>query len=507
MLAHIKRLTILLAICLSGILINLDMSIVNLALPTIGESLHVKLSMLQWIVVAYLITASVAFILGGRLMDRHGARIISCLGMLTFLLGSLVSGFAPDGWIIAIGRGIQGIGFGLMVPAIIGISCSQFPVDKKAYAVSLIIVTAGITQCIGPTLGGFIIHWLSWRWIFFINIPVGVFYILIIYSLQRDVILEKNHDKISYGGIILYFLFSFLLIYGTNVLEIHPIDWLPFASAIIFALLFLLVSHRMERKKTASAIPYHLLKNKRYRGVMIIRSLSQMAFFGYLFFMPFWYEGIFGLTPFQGGLNLLYLSAGFGVVALFSAQITRKIGFHANLWIASCLVFASTLVVFFLVDEKQIIWANISIALAGISVAFVVTPSVTYALEAVPPEKMGQATGLFYSATVGIAVPLNVSFTGLIMSACLFVDIFAALRGHHIQLTDHQKTILPKVIGGSLHMQALKQFFTTDIIAIIKIGYKHAMRSAFNVIALFFSLTSIASLIVLHRLPDAEPQE
>lgn len=485
-------------------LINLDMSIVNLALPTIGESLHVKLSMLQWIVVAYLITASVAFILGGRLADRYGAKRISCLGMLAFLLGSLLSGFSIDGWLIAFGRAVQGVGFGLMVPAMIAIACSQFDPDKKAYAVSLIIVTAGITQCIGPTVGGIIIHWLSWRWIFFINVPICILYTCTILSLYKDVVLEKTHEKLGYGGLTFYFGFSLLLIYATEVLEIQPVDWLPFIGAVIFSTLFLIISYRVESKKKTATVPYRLLRNKRYRGIMLIRSVSQVSFFAYLFFMPFWYSGIFHLSAFDSGLNLLYLSAGFGVVALFSAQITRRIGFHRNIWIAACLVFASTLIILFLVDDKNILWSNIGITLAGISVAFVITPTVTLALESVAPETLGQATGLFYSASVGVAVPLNVAITGLIMSTCLSTSIMSALTATGVHLNPAQLYILPKAIGGSMHMSLLEKSFSPHLLTAISSGYRHAMHTAFSLIAAFCTLSAIVGLIVLHKLPDAE---
>lgn len=504
--ARLRRSAILFATCLAGLLINLDMSIVNLALPTIGIVLHVKLSLLQWIVVAYLITASASFVVGGRLTDRYGARYISSCGMLFFLIGSVLCGFAPNGWIIAIGRAVQGIGFGLMVPAIISIACSQFAPQKKAYAIGFIIITAGITQCIGPTVGGMIIHWFSWRWIFLINIPLCILYALIILPLQRDAILEKSHPKLSYGGIFLYFLFSILLICASQLLEIRPIDWLPFFGALVFSVIFLIISHRMERKKEFSTIPYHLLRNKQYRNILVIRSVSQVSFFAYLFFIPFWYQGIFHLTPFESGLNLLYLSAGFGFVALFSGQITHRIGFRRNIWVASCLVFASSFVILMFADETSLIASNIGITLAGISAAFVVTPTVTFALESVSAEEMGQATGLFYSATVGVSTPLNVAIIGLIMSGCLTVNVMAALKTGHVQLNTTQLSLLPHAVGGALRLQLLKETFSLHDITFVIDGYRKGMKLAFSLIAVFCSLMAIVGLIFLYRLPAIKKQ-
>lgn len=501
---NFKRLAVLFAVCLSAALINLDMAIVNLALPTIGLKLHVPLSMLQWIVVAYLITAAVSFIVGGRLTDKYGAKRIGCLGTWMFLLGSVVSGLAIDGWLIAAGRAIQGIGFGLTIPALLGISCSQFPPEKKASAVAVIIIAAGITQCIGPTLGGTIIHWLSWRWIFFINIPICAIFLLLIGLFQKQDTPGKSSPQLTYSGVIAYFFFIFALIYATEILETRPINWSFFSFAIAISAIMLTVSYYLEKRKDAPTVPFYLLKNKRYRSILLIRCFVQTPFFVYLFFMPFLYKGVYHLTAYESGLNLLYLSAGFGVFALFSSQMTRILGFRRCILVGCCLSFASSLIILFFSTPDQVIWVNIGILVAGASSAFIIVATVSNAIESVKPEKMGQATGLFYSATVGVSVPISIAITGVIMAFTLAIGIPKDLHAAGISLDASQLHALATSTTALFHIQTLQKYFSTSQLTLIRASYEHLMSYALSLIAIFTGITALVGALILARLKKKE---
>lgn len=498
--SHIKRYTILFAVALAALLINLDMSVVNLALPTIGLKLHIPLSMLQWIVVIYLISASVAFIIGGRITDQYGGRIVGGIGMGLFLLGSIIAGFALDGWLIALGRAVQGLGFGLTVPAMIFIACNQFAPDKKTYAIGMIVVAAGIVQCVGPTIGGILIHWLNWRWIFLINIPICLVYLLLTLTLCNKHEPEEQHHKLTYGGITLYFLFGFFLIYSTEILETHPADWFYFLIALALCLMFLYFSYRIERKKAVPTIPYFLLRNHRYRNIIMIRCLSQIPFFAYLFFIPFMYHAVYGMSAYTSGLHILFLSGGFGLFALFSAQLVNALGFIRCLIISCILTVISTAIILFLTDTQHLLWIHIALFFAGVSTAFVITPTVSQALDAVPPKDMGQATGLLYSISVGVSVPINVAITAVIMTFSLMGYLFHGMEAS-TTLNANQHNVLSLTSSGVLHPHLLKHYFSPDQISLLKKLFNQGMHLAFQLIAIFCALTSIGSVIILLRTP------
>jgi len=152
----------------------IDATVVGIAIPTIGRDFHATLGTLQWVVTGYTLTLAALLLLGGSLGDRYGRRRIFCVGVVWFALSSAACGFAPDSGFLIVARVVQGVGAALLTPGSLAILQASFSPEDRGSAIGAWSGLGGVASAAGPLLGGYLIAAASWRWIFFINLPVGV---------------------------------------------------------------------------------------------------------------------------------------------------------------------------------------------------------------------------------------------------------------------------------------------------------------------------------------------
>src|SRR5437667_2996175 len=185
------------AVAFGLFMIMLDNTIVNVALPSIERSLHMSISSLEWIVTAYALTFAALLITGGKLGDLYGRRKMFVAGLVVFTLASLACGLAPNAGFLIGARAVQGVGSAIMNPATLGIITATFPPRQRGTAIGIWAGTAAMALAIGPLVGGLLTEKVSWSWIFFINIPVGVAGVLaarIFIDETRDTSRERRLD-------------------------------------------------------------------------------------------------------------------------------------------------------------------------------------------------------------------------------------------------------------------------------------------------------------------------
>src|SRR6187397_1725768 len=191
----------LLAMAVAVVVIANDFSAINVALPTMEGDFHTNVNTIQWVVNAYALTFGVMIVTGGRLADMFGRRRAFFLGTAIFASMSALGGAAQtEAWLIA-SRVLMGIGGALMWPAILGMTYELLPKDKAGLAGGIVIGAAGLGNAMGPLIGGVLTDALSWRWIFFLNVPVSAFAIAVTYALVRVKEPEAGEQRIDYPGI------------------------------------------------------------------------------------------------------------------------------------------------------------------------------------------------------------------------------------------------------------------------------------------------------------------
>ncbi|MEE8296236.1 MAG: MFS transporter, partial [Hyphomicrobium sp.] len=203
----------LVAMSLGVLVIANDFTALSVALPHIEREFKSDVTTVQWIINGYALVFGVLIVTGGRLADMFGRRRIFFLGAAIFAVFSLMGGLAPDVWVLLASRGLMGIGGAMMWPAILGMTYGLLPQSRAAIAGALVLSSAGFGNAIGPLIGGALTDLLSWRWIFYLNLPVAAFAVLVTWWVVPAEEPDETDRRIDYGGVVTVSiaLFSLLL--------------------------------------------------------------------------------------------------------------------------------------------------------------------------------------------------------------------------------------------------------------------------------------------------------
>ena len=306
---------ILSALMLGMLLAALDSTIVSTALPTITADLHGS-NHLSWVVVAYLLASTVSTPLWGKLGDLHGRKVYFQAAIVVFLAGSILCGFATSMVTLIVFRAIQGLGGGgLMIGAQAVIADVVPPRERGRYS-GLFGAVFGAATVIGPLLGGFIVEYWSWRWIFFVNVPFGAIALIVTAAALPNAATRVKH-VIDYAGIVLLTVSSTLLIL---FMSLGGSQWgwaSPTSLGLLVSGLVLLVAFWfVERRSPEPVLSPALFKNRVFASASAIGFVVGFAMFGALTFLPLYFQDVHGVSPTNSGLRLLPMMVG-----LFGASI------------------------------------------------------------------------------------------------------------------------------------------------------------------------------------------
>ena len=333
-LSHREKMEILFAVMLGLFLGALDQTIVGPALPTIVTQLSGN-DYYVWAITIYLLTSTISVPFWGKLSDVYGRKPIFMIGITIFLVGSALSGLSQNMGMLILFRGIQGIGAGALFPVALAIIGDMFTPQERGKYQGLFGAVFGIAFVAGPLIGGLLTENLSWHWIFYVNIPIGIVALFVIQRLLPTVKTKsatRNFDLI--GGAIFTVAMVFLLVGLTNK---QFGDWTDptvggfILVGIIGTLLFIVAESRAKEP----IVPLDLWSGRTYSATMVSVFFAAFAFFGAIVFLPRWFQVVEGFSPTNSGLAALPLMVGLIASSIISGLIVSRTGRYKWLIVGS----------------------------------------------------------------------------------------------------------------------------------------------------------------------------
>lgn len=409
---------ILILLALAQFMVVLDVSIVNVALPTIQNVFGMTQGTLQWIITAYTLAFGGFLLLGGRAADLFGRRKVFLSGILLFTLASLASGLAQSSEQIIIFRAIQGLAGAFMSPAALSIILVTYKEGKERnVALSVWGAVAAGGAAFGVLLGGILVQYLSWRWIFFINVPIGIFVIATAMRILDAHESKIKHDNLDLPGAVLATGGLITLVYG--LVKAPSVGWLSSTSLIFFGVAVAAIVGFIINEKRAKhpLMPLEIFKIRNLTGANSMQLLIAASIFSVFFFVTLYLQEVLGYTPLKTGLSFLVVPFAIGFTASQAPRLVAKFGYKKILVLAPLLVSAG---LFYLshIPVNGTFWGNVAPGMIlfafGMGATFV---SITIAATSgVPQNQAGLASGILNtSQQIGGAIGLAI-LTGIVTS-------------------------------------------------------------------------------------------
>jgi EmrB/QacA subfamily drug resistance transporter len=474
---------ILVATILGSSMAFIDGTVVNVALPAVQVALHATASDLQWVVESYALLLASLLLLGGSLGDLYGRRRIFVSGVLVFAAGSAWCGFASSIELLILARAFQGVGAALLIPGSLALISSSFPASERGRAIGTWSGFTAITAAIGPVLGGWLVQHGSWRWVFFINLPLAV----VVVALTLRYVAESRNQEASR---ILDWRGASLATLGLGATTYALIE-APHGGRIVWAMgvagvgalvAFLL----LEAHSPAPMVSLKLFRSKDFSGANLLTFFLYAALSGLLFFLPLDLIQVQHYSATQAGGALLPLILLIFLLSRWSGGLIARYGARTPLTIGPFIA-AAGYALMLRGGIGQSYWTTLfpAILTLGLGMAISVAPLTTAVMESVPDSEAGVASGV-NNAVSRIAGLLAVAVFGLVLSfgfnrALTHSLDQLALSPEALQSINHER---PKLAGAETSdprvRRAINEAFLSGYRDIILISIALSVLSAFS---------------------------
>src|SRR5580704_2860076 len=417
---------LLAVVCVGQFMVVLDLSIVNVALPAMQRDLHFSASQLQWVVNAYALTFGGFLLLGGRAADLFGRRRIFILGLAMFCLASLICALAPNEGLLIAARALQGVGAAVLSPATLTILTTTFrePAERSR-ALGIWSAMAAVGGASGALFGGILTDLLSWRWIFYINVPIGLATIVAARAALVDTKAEGHRPTLDVLGALTVTGGLVAFVYAIAGTDTHP--WgssdtlVPLAVAVVLLLAFGLIEARVAR---TPLVPFRLFRSRGVTGANLAMLLVGGAIFAMWLFLSLYMQDVLHFSPLITGVGFLPQTAAIAIGAQVAARLVPRFG------------------------PRPPLLVGVSLAVVGLAWLSRITPTGTYA---------GDVLGGSVLATLG----MGLSFTPLAFAATAGVAREEAGLASGLLNTSRQ-------VGGSIALAALATLAAARTAAVLR---------------------------------------
>jgi EmrB/QacA subfamily drug resistance transporter len=382
------------ALAFALFMIMLDNTVVNVALPSIQSDLGIGQAELEWVVTGYALSFAVLMLSGGKLADMLGRRRVFMVGLAVFTLSSLLCGLADGAGLLIAARVVQGVGAAFMLPATLSIVTATFPPRQRGTAIGIWAGVSAMALAIGPLVGGLITEHVSWNWVFYVNVPVGVLGLVAAWLIVPESRDTSREQRLDLPGLLASGVGLFALTFA--LIEANEYGWMSGTILALFGLagtsLVLFVA--LELRQRLPMLDLRLFRNSTFAGANVVALLVTLAMFGVFFFISIYMQNVLGYSPTEAGATFLPMTLLIIVVAPLAGRLSDTLG---SRWLMAggLTLVALHLVLLAQLGAEATFWSLLpALLIGGVGMAITMTPMTAAAMSAVPVETSGVGSGI-----------------------------------------------------------------------------------------------------------------
>jgi EmrB/QacA subfamily drug resistance transporter len=411
----------------------LDATIVNVALPTLGRELGVTNDILEWVVTGYLLSLAVFIPASGWLGDRFGTKRIFLIALGIFLVGSALCGIAWDAPSLIAFRILQGIGGGMLTPVGTAMVLRAFPLDERARGSAIIAIPAVIAPVLGPVLGGFLVDTVGWRWIFFVNLPIGLLGLIFAAMVLR----EQRHAQPGRFDMPGFVLAGLALVLGLHGLSRVPSEGWSSPEVLGSCLIGLACTVALvfvERRRLEPMLDLRLFGDVQFATTNLTHVLATAGLMGMLFVVPLYLQQLRGLSALESGLTTVPQALGLLTIVPLAGWLYPRFGARPLVVVGLAASAVTAAVMGFAGLETDLWWVRGALYARGLAFGLALVPLQTAAFDRVSSDDTGRASALFntarqVAASLGVALLAGVLAMGVGLAGYQAAFAAAAVLG------------------------------------------------------------------------------
>jgi EmrB/QacA subfamily drug resistance transporter len=421
-------------------MIMLDTTIVNVAIPAMSAGLNTTLDQILWVLNSYILVYAVLLITAGRLGDLYGQRTLFAVGLAIFTVASGLCGFAQDANQLIVARILQGVGGALLTPQTLAILTSLFPPERRGAAFGIWAGVAGLATLAGPTLGGAIVTYIDWRWIFFVNVPIGIAALIATFAIIPDLRPGRHHGW-DVVGVILATSGLFGLIFG--LIEGERFNWGEIGSYVVTipevigaGVVLLVLFVIWERYQAEPLVPLSLFEERNFAVTNWIAAANAFGMMSLFLPVVIYLQSVRDFSALTAGLTLAPMSLTSMVVAPFAGRLADRIG-GKYILMTGIFVFAIGFGSLTYVAGPDSTWINFLVPaiVAGGGMGMTFAPMTTVAMRNISPRMAGAASGVL-NTTRQVGAAVGSAVVGALLQNRLAITL-------HDQAVSHASALPP----------------------------------------------------------------
>ncbi|GGP09148.1 MDR family MFS transporter [Oceanobacillus neutriphilus] len=471
-----KRPVVLIALILSMFMAAIEGTIIATAMPNIVSDLG-GFTLYSWVFSSFLLMQAVTTVIYGKLADLFGRKPIFVIGVIIFLIGSLLCGLAETMTALVVFRLIQGLGAGAIHPMVTTIVGDMYSLEERAKVQGYLASVWGISSVAGPLLGGMIVQYVDWAWIFWINIPIGIIGLAGVVLFFHEKV-DKERKTIDYLGTSFFFIAisSLIIVFvqaGTNW------AWTSIETLGLLGIFLICISLFIwqEKRCPAPMMPLSLWKNKLMVIANIATLFSGMIILGLSSFLPTYVQGVMGESAIVAGFTLSTLSIGWPISSTIAGHLVLRIGFRKTAFLGGVALFAGTFLFFLLDAEKGAIYAGFSSFIVGIGMGLTSTTFIVAIQNSVSWKARGSATSLnMFMRIIGSAIG---------------TALLGGILNLRLQQYYQQQTIDDMPNTDAVLNEGMRDTLSSDTLALMQDGLAYAFHTVFFGLFLIGTLTFV----------------